>query len=202
VNAKGPQDMIVYVLNRNGRVESTNYRTVQNLTNQNVPEFIKAEFADFYRAMFDRVMEIEKMSSVVTEYLLGHGLVRSVQQRSRAAARVARTRLQLAARATITNARRRQHLHHPPACALRPRALPGGHRVSGNRGQAVHPGTLHHHHPWRGKAKTEEGRAYFAGLPKRFEEEAKTAARLTGWPIERIRAKQSAYKDTSKNPDE
>ena len=73
VNAKGPQDMIVYVLNRNGRVESTNYRTIQNLTNQDVPEFIKAEFADFYRAMFDRVMEIEKMSSIVTEYFWDMG---------------------------------------------------------------------------------------------------------------------------------
>ena len=38
VNAKGPQDMIVYVLNRNGRVESTNYRTIQMHTNKNVPD--------------------------------------------------------------------------------------------------------------------------------------------------------------------
>jgi hypothetical protein len=39
-------------------------------------------------------------------------------------------------------------------------------------------------------------------LPKRFEEEAQTTARLTGWPIERIRDKQAAYKDTSKEPQE
>jgi len=29
VNAKGPQDLIVYALTRGGRVESTNYRTVK-----------------------------------------------------------------------------------------------------------------------------------------------------------------------------
>ncbi|HRH97330.1 MAG TPA: hypothetical protein PLB55_15430, partial [Prosthecobacter sp.] len=58
-------------------------------------------------------------------------------------------------------------------------------------------------HPWRGKAKSEVAKAYFAELPKRFEEEAKNAARLTGWPIERVRAKQAAYKEeTGKNPDE
>jgi len=57
-------------------------------------------------------------------------------------------------------------------------------------------------HPWRGKATNERGKAYFAELPKRLEEEAQTAAKLTGWPIERIRAKQASYKDTSKEPKE
>lgn len=202
VNAKGPQDMIVYVLNRNGRVESTNYRTIQNLTNQNVPEFIKAEFADFYRAMFDRVMEIEKMSSIVTEYFwdmgwcdpcssdpvplrelreLGCGWLEGDDNARPQEGSTFVTRLHV----------RYDREHFPEDIVF---------QETGDK--EFIQGRYIINHPWRGKAKTEHAKAYFAELPKRLEEEAKTAARLTGWPIERIRAKQAAYKDTSKNPDE
>ena len=37
VNANGPQDLIAYVLTRNGRVESTNYRTVKLPANVELP---------------------------------------------------------------------------------------------------------------------------------------------------------------------
>jgi len=200
VNAKGPQDMMVYVLNRNGRVEATNYRTVQMLTNQEVPEFIKAEFADFYRAMFDRVVKLENMSSIVTEYYwdmgwcdpcssdpvplrelreLGCDWLKGDDNARPAEGEVYITRLHV----------RYDREHFPEDIVF---------QETGDK-QFIQ-GRYIINHPWRGKAKNEQGRAYFAALPKRLEEEAKTAARLTGWPIERIRTKQAAYKDTSKEP--
>src|SRR5262249_35016365 len=44
VNANGPQDLIVYALTRNGRVETSNYRTVKLPSDIDVPLFVKQEF--------------------------------------------------------------------------------------------------------------------------------------------------------------
>ncbi|MBM3622923.1 MAG: DUF2330 domain-containing protein [Alphaproteobacteria bacterium] len=70
LNANGPQDLIVYALTRNGRVESTNYRTVKLPANMNLPPYLKqgATFTDFYRAMFDQAAKREGMKAVFTEY--------------------------------------------------------------------------------------------------------------------------------------
>ncbi len=70
LNANGPQDLIVYALTRNGRVESTNYRTVKLPANMSLPPYLKqgATFTDFYRAMFDQAAKREGMKAVFTEY--------------------------------------------------------------------------------------------------------------------------------------
>ena len=61
VNADGPQDLFVYALTRQGRVETTNYRTVKLPSDVEVPLFLKngEEFGDFYQAMFERSVEQE-----------------------------------------------------------------------------------------------------------------------------------------------
>ena len=41
LNAKGKQELYVYALTRTGRVETTNYRTVQMPSNSEVPEFVQ-----------------------------------------------------------------------------------------------------------------------------------------------------------------
>ena len=70
INANGPQDLIVYVLSRQGRVEATNYRTVKLPANMELPTYLKkpGEFGKFYKAMFDRQAEVEKHRAVFTEY--------------------------------------------------------------------------------------------------------------------------------------
>src|SRR5258708_6313892 len=68
VNADGPQDLLIYTLTRNGRVECTNYRTVKLPTDADVPEFVQGRFADFYRALFDRQCRKEGWGVVFTEY--------------------------------------------------------------------------------------------------------------------------------------
>jgi hypothetical protein len=47
-----PQDLIIYLLTKEGRVESSNYRTVKLPANMNLPFFIKPKFQDFYKALF------------------------------------------------------------------------------------------------------------------------------------------------------
>jgi hypothetical protein len=68
VNAKEQQELYVYTLTRTGRVETTNYRTVKLPSNTEVPEFVEDEFADFYRAMFDKQTDQENGKAVFLEY--------------------------------------------------------------------------------------------------------------------------------------
>jgi hypothetical protein len=75
VNANGPQDLIVYALTRNGRVEAANYRTVKLPTGVDVPLYVKAQFGKFYKAMFDRAVEREDMRAVFVEYDWDNGAV-------------------------------------------------------------------------------------------------------------------------------
>jgi len=68
VNADGPQDLLAYMLTRNGRVEATNYRTVKLPTDLELPLFVKDDFGDFYKAMFARQVDKEGMRSIFLEY--------------------------------------------------------------------------------------------------------------------------------------
>ena len=68
VNADGPQELYVFALTRKGRVETTNYRTMNLPTGMDLPVFIKGEFGDFYRAMFDQQVRKEQMRAVFLEY--------------------------------------------------------------------------------------------------------------------------------------
>jgi hypothetical protein len=70
VNASGPQDLFVYALTRNGRIETTNYRTVKLPSDMDLPVYLKepGEFSTFYKAMFTREVEKQDRSAVFTEY--------------------------------------------------------------------------------------------------------------------------------------
>ena len=68
VNADGAQDVIIFTLTRNGRVETTNYRTVKLPSDVDIPLFVKQDFASFYKAMFERAVAREKMRAVFVEY--------------------------------------------------------------------------------------------------------------------------------------
>lgn len=62
------QDLIVYLLTKNGRVESSNYRTAKLPANVNLPDFVKPKFKEFYKAMFDNATKKEDFRVVFTEY--------------------------------------------------------------------------------------------------------------------------------------
>ena len=63
-----PQDLIIYLLTKDGRVESSNYRTVKLSANVNLPFFIKPKFQDFYKALFASQATKEDHRVVFTEY--------------------------------------------------------------------------------------------------------------------------------------
>jgi hypothetical protein len=69
-NANGPQDLIAYMLTKNGRVETSNYRTVKLPANMDLPIFLKQgdEFRNFYKTMFGEQAKKEGYRAVFTEY--------------------------------------------------------------------------------------------------------------------------------------
>ena len=69
-NANGPQDLIAYMLTKNGRVETSNYRTVKLPANMDLPVFLKQgdEFRNFYKAMFGEQAKKEGYRVAFTEY--------------------------------------------------------------------------------------------------------------------------------------
>jgi len=70
VNANGPQELFVYALTRNGRVETTNYRTAKLPSDMDLPVYLKQpnEFASFYKAMFTRQVQNHDGRAVFLEY--------------------------------------------------------------------------------------------------------------------------------------
>jgi hypothetical protein len=68
VNANGPQELFIYALTRRGRVETTNYRTVKLPSGDEVPVFVKNDFGNFYKAMFDRQEKREDLRVAFLEY--------------------------------------------------------------------------------------------------------------------------------------
>ena len=67
-NSNGSQDMIVYALTTEGRVECTNYRTVKIPTDRNIPLYVEPKFGDFYKSLFEKTYKQEGRNAVFLEY--------------------------------------------------------------------------------------------------------------------------------------
>jgi hypothetical protein len=68
-----PQDLIVYTLTRQGRVESSSYRTARLPTGVNIPFFTKPVFKQVYQDMFAEQARREDYRVVFTEYFWNMG---------------------------------------------------------------------------------------------------------------------------------
>jgi hypothetical protein len=66
-NSSGKQDLIVNILSPDRRYEVANYKNVMIPTNFDVKPTVKARFAEFYAALFDKTIEANP-GAVVTEY--------------------------------------------------------------------------------------------------------------------------------------
>jgi hypothetical protein len=200
INAQGPQDLIIYMLTHDGRVETTNYQTVKLPTGFSLPEYIQSDFSDFYKAMFSRQVEQYEMRTVFTEYVWDMG-----------------TFCDPCAAAPLSSDELRQlgvFWLEPPALSpgtLSPAGIPyegeGPGQVIITRlhlrySAATFPEDLMFQetgdrenfqaryvlrHAWAGSPDTcPEARSYFEQLRSRRETEAATLADLTGWKLDQI----------------
>jgi hypothetical protein len=193
VNADGPQDLIVYALTRNGRVETTNYRTVKLPTGLDVPLYVKDEFGKFYQALFERAVAREDMRAVFVEYAWDMGWCdpcaakpMTFKELVELGARwVAgdedvpfglRPGMGAGAGAFVT----RLHVRYDAAHFPDDLAFMETHDRENFQGRYVL------RHPWTGNASCPAATAYRASLPARFKQEAENLAGLTGWDVKEI----------------
>ena len=200
VNADGKQELFVFAMTREGRVETTNYRTVKLPSDMDVPIYVKDEFGDFYKDMFAHQVKKQNGKAVFMEYAwdmswcdpcaadplsasqlqelgvmwLGEGGQGDIQPMPRGRPQpvdVFVTRLHLRYDATT----------FPEDLKF---------QVTGDREN--YQGRYVLRHPWRGDYTSCEAAGDYAnGLVERWDEEAKTLASLTGWEINDIRQRMA-----------
>jgi hypothetical protein len=179
VNANGPQELFVYALTRGGRVETTNYRTVRLPSGMDLPLFVRAEFPDFYRAMFSRQVEREDMSAVFLEYAWDMGWCDPCSAEPLSADELKRLGVSWGPSAFLT----RLHVRYDGESFPQDLVF----QETGDR--ESFQGRFVLRNPWRGEATCAQAAAYQRTLAQRREEEAVTLASLTGWKVEEIRRK-------------
>ena len=195
VNANGPQDLIIYALSRNGRVETTNYRTVKLPSDINVPLFVKDDFPTFYRSMFDRAVARENMRAVFVEYAWDMAWcdpcaadpMRNKELVELGARWIASDddkpfRSVQGANAYVTRLHVRYDAQNFPEDLV----------LTETRDRSNFQGRYVLNHPFKGSTSCEAGAKYRAGLSKRFEQEARNLVELTGWPLADVLAEMEA----------
>jgi len=201
VNSKGSQDLFVYALTKNGRVETTNYRTQKIPSDKEIPVFVKDEFGEFYKDMYAQTAKKEGGSGVFMEYAWDMGWCDPC-----AADPLSSRELRelgvfwLDGDRDLTPTQRR---------TMRPRPQPQAQNVFVTRLHVRYdaksfPEDLKFHetgdksnfqgryimrHPYKGDMKCEAALDYKKSVNKRLDKEVKTLANLTGWPRSDIRTK-------------
>ena len=193
LNALGQQELFVYALTRTGRVETTNYRTVRLPSDVDVPVHVKAQFGEFYRAMFTEQTRRERGKAVFLEYAWDMNWCDPC------------------AADPLSHEELRElgvfWLDGPPRAERRPMA-PGGARdvfvtrlhvrydaehfpedlvfqQTGDR--ANFQGRYVLRHAFQGELRCAAGEGYRRSLTERREREAMTLANLTGWDLAEVR---------------
>jgi hypothetical protein len=196
INARGEQDLIVYVLSPKGRAELTNYRTVKVPTDREIPEYIKGEFGTFYQATFQRVYELEQKKVAFLEYAWSTSNCDpcSTEPPSQTELKEAGVFWLDDANNPQPSRRRRQvssgdtfitRLHVRYTRDKFPEDLMF--QETGNRENFQ--GRYVMNHPFKGNTSCEAGKKYRQALRPRLEKEAGNLANLTGWSLRDINTK-------------
>ncbi|MEL6858976.1 MAG: DUF2330 domain-containing protein [Pseudomonadota bacterium] len=206
VNAEGKQELFVFAITRQGRVETTNYKTVKLPSNMDVPIFVKDEFGEFYKAMFEHQTELENGKAVFMEYAWDMSWCDPC-----AANPLSRSELRELGVMWLDEGgpgdiepmpRRPMPVRPGPqpvdAFVTRLHVRYDGQtfpedlnfQVTGDREN--YQGRYVLRHPWRGDyGQCEAAGDYAETLVERWDEEAQSLAQLTGWDIEEIEQKMA-----------
>lgn len=195
VNANGPQELFIFTLTRNGRVETANYQTRKLPSDVAVPLFVKGEFGDFYRVLFDHQVAKDQMQHVYLEYAWDMGWCDPCAADPLSVAELRELGVfwqgEVANRGSKRQARdvfvTRLHVRYTAE------TFPQDFQFRETGDRTNFQGRYILRHPWKGdRSQCEAAEKYFANLPQRFEAEAQNLARLTGWEITTIREKMAS----------
>jgi hypothetical protein len=186
VNANGPQDMIVMALTRKGRLETTNYPTVKMPTGDPIPLFVEPRFGEFYDTMFARQVAAHSGATFL-EYAWNMGAcdpcsappMANAELRALGAAWVPEDGWQQDAFVT------RLHVRYDRNSFPEDLALHETGDTESFQARYVM------RHPFTGDATCEAASRYKSSLPQRFQQEAQSLQKLTGWEAGMIRTRMS-----------
>jgi len=191
VNADGPQELFVYTLTKQGRVETANYRTIRLPDSQEIPIYVKETFSNFYKDMFARQVKRENERGVFLEYAwdmnwcdpcaanpLSADELRSLgvfwQDHPRRAGKGVMPQAQ---NVFLTRLHVRYDAAHFPEDLM--------FQETSDRSNFQARYILRH--PWVGTDDCPAATVYRQQLRERYERQAQTLANLTGWNIGEIR---------------
>jgi hypothetical protein len=179
VNANGPQEMFVFTLTPNGRVETTNYRTVKLKSDMDIPIYVKGQFPNFYRATFTRAVAAEKMRSVFMEYAWDSSSCDpcSAEPLSNEEAKGLGASWAGEDSVYVT----RLHLRYSRE------TFPEDLMLQETDDDDTFQARYVLRHPFAGKTDCKEGQAYRNSLVERWDGEARNLAVLTGWSMTQIK---------------
>lgn len=198
INATAEQDLIVYILSPKGLSEITNYRTVKIPSNANIPIFVKNEFGEFYKSLFQTSYIKEDRKVAFVEYAWDMSSCDPCSAEPL-------TPEELKQAGVFWQDDNTRDISAPPGFR---RPLPTSNvfitrlhvrytrdkfpedpmfQETANR--ESFQGRYILQHPFTGTLKCQAGREYQRSLPQRFEQEAQTLAKLTNWKIQDIRQK-------------
>ena len=193
VNAEGPQDLVVYALTRNGRVEAVNYPNVKVPTGIDVPLYVKDEFGPFYKATFDRVVAKANMRAAFVEYAWNMGNCDPCSAPPLSSNEL----VELGAR-WIGDASEMPVSWGVPAYVTRlhvrydAKSFPEDIAFEETADQDSFQGRYVLRHPWRGIGNCLAAQNYRAQLPAAFARQADNLVTLTGWARPEVEAKMTA----------
>jgi hypothetical protein len=198
LNADGPQDLLIYFLAKQYRVEVTNYRNPKLPSDQEVPEYIKQEFRKFYTDMFLTATAKENQQAVFTEYAWNMGWcdpcaadpLSQQELESLGVWWLSDPQPQIApgfmprpiggpVQAFVTRLHVRYDAQH----------FPEDLSFKITQDSSNFQGRYIIRHPWTGSVSCPAGQEYLKQLAQRQETQARTLASLTGWDIQQIRAR-------------
>ncbi len=197
INAKGPQDLLLYILTEKGRVEASNYQTIKLPSNMDIPVHIKDDFANFYKAMFETQAKKQNLRAVFTEYFWNMGWCDPCAAEPLSPIELKQLGVFWLGGADAGNPNAPQIMSGGmPVQVTRlhvrytPDSFPEDLSFQETSDTENFQGRYVLRHAWTGSPEQcPAAKAYFKQLAERHEQEAKTLAELTGWELSDIRKK-------------
>ncbi len=192
INSTQAQDLLVYILSSQGQAEITNYRTVKIPSDNEIPIFVKNEFGNFYKAMFQQSYQREGKNVAFLEYAWDMGWCDPCAANPLTPAELRKAGVfwldpangsTLAGPANVFITR----LHVRYSRDKFPEDL----TFQSTSNRQNFQGRYVLRHPFTGQTHCPGGRQYQQQVRQRQEKEAQTLAHLTGWNIQDIREKAS-----------
>jgi hypothetical protein len=199
INATTEQDLIVYILSPQGQAEITNYRTVKIPSDANIPVFVKDEFGEFYKSMFQTIYTKENRKVGFLEYAWDMGSCDPCSSEPLTPEELKQAGVFWLDDNSANDVPVRPSFRRPfPRSSVFISRLhvrytrdkfPEDLIFQQTANSEFFQGRYVLQHPFQGELKCQAGREYKRSLPKRFEQEAQTLAKLTNWKIQDIRNK-------------